>query len=197
MSAATLGASPAEVDGAALSASPFRCVLFGATGRTGLPFLADALARGHAVTAIVRSASKLPAELAAHPQLTTVVTPLSDRAVISAAFIRTQPHVVYCMLSSEPKPHTALSEGAEAAVEGIRALQAQEPQASRPMPLIMSEQLGKLRSLHAVSRQGDLACLPCMCVSARVSVASASADGIWAQVPRTSLVRGMLAPCSA
>jgi hypothetical protein len=43
--------------------------LLGATGHRGLPFLSQALARGHFVTIFVRNMSKLPATVASHPHL--------------------------------------------------------------------------------------------------------------------------------
>ena len=46
------------------TATPFRFFLLGATGRTGLPFLARVLARGHFVTIFVRDVSKLPLAMA-------------------------------------------------------------------------------------------------------------------------------------
>jgi hypothetical protein len=55
------------------TAIPFRFFLLGATGRTGLPFLAQALARGHFVTIFVRNVSKLPVALASHPRHESIV----------------------------------------------------------------------------------------------------------------------------
>lgn len=47
-------------------------LLLGATGRTGQRALRQLLARGHRVRAIVRSAGRLPPELASHPGLAVV-----------------------------------------------------------------------------------------------------------------------------
>ena len=52
-----------------IAATRLSFFLLGATGRTGLPFLSQALARGHSVTIFVRSTSKLPATVASHPRL--------------------------------------------------------------------------------------------------------------------------------
>jgi hypothetical protein len=52
-----------------IAAAPLSIFLLRATGRTGVPFLSQALARGHSVTIFVRSTSKLPATVASHPRL--------------------------------------------------------------------------------------------------------------------------------
>lgn len=47
-------------------------LVLGATGATGRRLVAELLARGHRVRAIVRSSSRLPAELRGHPQLQVI-----------------------------------------------------------------------------------------------------------------------------
>jgi len=58
-----------------------KIALIGATGFTGAKILAEALARGHAVTAIVRDAAKLPA----HPLLNAVAADAADAAQLARA----------------------------------------------------------------------------------------------------------------
>src|SRR6202050_2941291 len=80
------------------TAMPFRFFLLGATGRTGLPFLAQALARGHFVTIFVRNVSKLPVALASHPRLRTFTGELHEADKMAQAMGEANPHVVFAML---------------------------------------------------------------------------------------------------
>lgn len=57
-------------------------IIFGATGRTGLPLVNQALAAGHNVTAFVRNPSKIPIS---HDKLKIVRGNLDDAAGIEAA----------------------------------------------------------------------------------------------------------------
>lgn len=57
-----------------------RLLILGATGRLGGHFLAEAVARGHAVTAFVRS----PEKLAPHPLVTAVAGNVRDAEALSA-----------------------------------------------------------------------------------------------------------------
>jgi putative NADH-flavin reductase len=57
-------------------------VILGATGRTGLLLVRQALDAGHHVTAYVRKNGDLPA----HPDLTVMLGPLGDAAAMTAAF---------------------------------------------------------------------------------------------------------------
>ena len=104
------------------ASSSLSFVLFGATGRTGLPFMHQALARGHRVTAFTRSAKKVPAELAMSPNLTTVEVELEQSDTIAAAVAKAKPDVVYVTLASDPSPHTALSTGSRAAHNALRLM---------------------------------------------------------------------------
>jgi hypothetical protein len=52
-----------------VASMPLSFFLLGATGRTGLPFLSQALGRGHFVTMYVRNVSKLPTVVVSHPHL--------------------------------------------------------------------------------------------------------------------------------
>lgn len=56
--------------------------IFGATGRTGLPLVEQALAAGHTVTAFVRDPAKLTL---AHAQLRSVAGDVRDPAAVSTA----------------------------------------------------------------------------------------------------------------
>lgn len=58
-----------------------KIALIGATGFVGTALLAEALSRGHQVTAIVRDVAKL----AAHPQLHAQATDVFDAAALTAA----------------------------------------------------------------------------------------------------------------
>lgn len=104
------------------TATPLSFVLFGATGRTGLPFMHQALARGHRITAFSRSANKVPVELAANPNLTTVEVELDQSDKITAAMAAARPDVVYVMLASDPSPHTAVSTGTRSALTALRSM---------------------------------------------------------------------------
>ena len=58
-----------------------RIAIIGATGYVGSAILTEALARGHAVTAIVRHVEKLPS----HPNLTAKAADIVDVAALAAA----------------------------------------------------------------------------------------------------------------
>ncbi len=61
---------------------PTRILIVGATGGTGRQLVAEALARGYSVTALVRDPSRLRVE---HPQLTVVRGDALDEAAVGAA----------------------------------------------------------------------------------------------------------------
>jgi putative NADH-flavin reductase len=109
---------------------PLRFFVLGATGRTGLPFLAQALARGHRVTILVRNPSKLPPGLASHPNLRAVAGELDDADKMADAIGEAKPDVAYVMLASERAPHTAVSTGTHSVLLALRAI------GPRAMPLI-------------------------------------------------------------
>jgi nucleoside-diphosphate-sugar epimerase len=104
------------------TAIPFRFFLLGATGRTGLPFLAQALARGHFVTIFVRNVSKLPVALASHPRLRTFTGELHEADKMARAMGEANPDVVFAMLASETAPYTAVSTGTHSALQAIAAV---------------------------------------------------------------------------
>jgi len=112
------------------TALPFRFFLLGATGRTGLPFLAQALARGHFVTIFVRNVSKLPFALASHPRLRTFTGELHEADRMARAMGEANPDVVFAMLASETAPYTAVSTATHSALQAIAAIK------SNPMPFL-------------------------------------------------------------
>ena len=115
---------------------PLSFFLLGATGRTGLPFLSQSLARGHFVTIYVRSVSKLPAAVASHPHLRTFTGALHDADKIALALRASAPDVVYIMLASERAPHTAVSMGTHNVLRALERLRDLSALRSGAMPLI-------------------------------------------------------------
>ena len=59
-----------------------KIALIGATGYTGSKILAEALSRGHVVTAISRHPENLPAELKGHANLRPAQAEVTDTAAI-------------------------------------------------------------------------------------------------------------------
>jgi hypothetical protein len=106
------------------AAMPFRFFLLGATGRTGLPFLGQALARGHFVTIFVRNVSKVPAALASHPRLRIFTGELQEADKMARAMGEARPDAVFVMLASESAPYTAVSTGTHSALQAIAAVKA-------------------------------------------------------------------------
>jgi dTDP-4-dehydrorhamnose reductase len=94
-----------------VASAPLSFFLLGATGRTGLPFLSQALARGHFVTIYVRNVSKLPAVVVSHPHLRAFTGDLHEADKVALAIRAAKPDVVYVMLASETAPYTAVSTG--------------------------------------------------------------------------------------
>jgi len=82
--------SPTATSGAGSRKRPTRLLIVGASGGTGRQLVAQALERGHAVTAFVRNRSRLRIE---HPQLTIVEGDVLDGASVEAA-VRGQEAVV-------------------------------------------------------------------------------------------------------
>jgi hypothetical protein len=116
-----------------VAATPLSFFLLGATGRTGLPFLAQALARGHRVTILIRNLSKLPAALASHPHLRAFSGELHEADKVARAMREANPDVVYVMLASETAPYTSVSTGTHSALLALReltALSSVEPKAT-------------------------------------------------------------------
>lgn len=87
---------------------PARILIVGATGGTGRHLVTQALKRGHAVTALVRSPSRLQVD---HPQLTVIQGDVLDEGFVEAA-MRGQ-EAVLCALGHKRYfyPSRILSEG--------------------------------------------------------------------------------------
>ena len=128
--------SSSESTPMSVTSTPLRFFLLGATGRTGQPFLSQALERGHDVTVYVRSASKLPASLQSHPRLHTYTGELDNTNAVAQALHSSQPHVIYAMLASDPAPHTAISTGTHSTLEALKRDENQEWIKHRPIPFI-------------------------------------------------------------
>jgi putative NADH-flavin reductase len=80
----------AATPGGALRRRPTKILIVGATGGTGRQLVAQALERGHEVTALVRDRSRLPIE---HPQLRVVQGNVLDYASVEGA-VRGQEAVI-------------------------------------------------------------------------------------------------------
>lgn len=115
---------------------PLSFFLLGATGRTGLRFLSQALARGHVVNVYVRNVSKLPTAVAAHPHLRVFTGELHEVDKMALAIKAAKPDVVYAMLASEKAPHTAVSTGTHSALLALGQLRAVAAVAPAAIPFI-------------------------------------------------------------
>lgn len=82
--------------------------VFGASGRTGIPLVKQALEAGHKVTALVRTPSKLNIQ---HPNLTVVQGNIASQVDIEKA-IPEGTDAVVSVLSPEPKSEPTLLPGA-------------------------------------------------------------------------------------
>jgi putative NADH-flavin reductase len=82
--------SPNTTAGGSRRTRPMRLLIVGATGGTGRQLIAQALERGHAVTALVRNPARLQLE---HPQLTIVQGDVLDYSSVEAA-VRGQEAVI-------------------------------------------------------------------------------------------------------
>jgi NAD(P)H-binding len=119
-----------------IAATGLSFFLLGATGRTGLPFLSQALARGHSVTIFVRSTAKLPAIAVSHPRLRAFTGELHEADKVAQAMREAKPDVVYVMLASEVAPHTAVSTGTHSVLLALRELKSLAPATPKAMPFV-------------------------------------------------------------
>jgi hypothetical protein len=101
-----------------------------------LPFLSQALARGHSATIFVRSTSKLPATVASHPRLRAFTGELHEADKVAQAVREAKPDVVYVMLASEAAPYTAVSTGSHSALLALSRLKAGAAGAPKAIPFI-------------------------------------------------------------
>jgi hypothetical protein len=112
-----------------------RIFVLGATGRTGAPFVVQALARGHTVSALVRDQARLPAGAASNPSMHVARGDLGDAGAIARSWTDGPPDIVVLMLSSERPPHKAVSTGTSSLLEALRGSTAVGAGA-RPVPFI-------------------------------------------------------------
>lgn len=101
---------------------PMRVALIGATGYVGSRVLAEALQRGHQVTAIVRHVEKLPS----HPNLTPQAADVQDIAQVIDA-VNGHEAVISCFnpgghdVSTNPHFYRDIVEGTRSILDGVRA----------------------------------------------------------------------------
>ncbi|KAM6360695.1 flavin reductase (NADPH) [Pluvialis apricaria] len=92
-------------------------VIFGATGRTGLPTLAQALEEGYAVTVLVRDRARLPAQ---YNPARVVVGDVRDPAAVAEA-VRGQDAVIILLGTRDDLgPTTVMSEGTRNIVTAMK-----------------------------------------------------------------------------
>ncbi len=92
-------------------------LIFGATGKTGLQIVTQALARGWSVRAVVRDAAKL---VIRHVNLQVVVADMADPSAIESALLAAPVDAVVSALGVYSRePTTALSEGTRHIVEAV------------------------------------------------------------------------------
>ncbi|KAM9588649.1 flavin reductase (NADPH) [Buteo buteo] len=92
-------------------------VIFGATGRTGLATLAQALEEGYTVTVLVRDRARLPAQ---HQPARVVLGDARDPAAVSEA-VRGQDAVIILLgTRNDLSPTTVMSEGTKNIVTAMK-----------------------------------------------------------------------------
>ncbi|GAB4415727.1 MAG: SDR family oxidoreductase [Anaerolineales bacterium] len=94
-----------------------RVAIFGATGKTGLEVVKQALEKGHRVTAFVRASSRLPVQ---HDQLVVVTGDIFDPDSVAQA-VQGQDAVVCALGSSELKKTTIRSAGTASIIKAMKA----------------------------------------------------------------------------
>lgn len=85
-----------------------KLIIFGATGKTGLQFVTQALERGHDVTAFVRDSAKLNIT---HQRLTAVLGDIQDAGSIDRALDAGFDAVISALGIFHREPRTDLSDG--------------------------------------------------------------------------------------
>lgn len=98
-------------------------LLFGSTGRSGLPLVAQALEAGHAVTAFARDRTKLPSDLREKyaESLTLVEGDILQAAEVDAAFLAAKPDAVVSTLGpAKDSPDDLMSTAASHIIAAMR-----------------------------------------------------------------------------
>ncbi len=93
-----------------------RLVIFGATGKTGILLLKDALEAGHSVTAFVRDPLKLTVK---HPNLSFSTGNVSYPQAVDNA-VKAQDAVFICLGTSTTSPNTIRSEGTKHIIQAMQ-----------------------------------------------------------------------------
>jgi putative NADH-flavin reductase len=104
------------------SRDALRFFVLGATGRTGSLFVSQCLARGHSVTAFVRTPARLPASIRSHRALRVDCGELSDVDAVASSLRSARHDVLVCMLASEKPPFTAVSTGTHSLLRALEAI---------------------------------------------------------------------------
>lgn len=94
-----------------------KLIIFGATGRTGLQLVTQALAAGHEVTAFVRNPSKLTVT---HPKLKTITGDLSNAKTVASA-IQGQDAVLSALGPIKNSPKDMMAVAARNIIAGMNA----------------------------------------------------------------------------
>lgn len=87
-------------------------------------FVAQCLARGHSVTALVRDTARLPANIRSHRALEIVTGELSDVDAIVGSLRSAKPDALVCMLASESPPYRAVSTGTDSLLRAVKMTRA-------------------------------------------------------------------------
>jgi putative NADH-flavin reductase len=95
-----------------------RIIIFGATGKTGLCFVKQALAHAHSVTAFLRDPVKLAVD---HPELHKVVGDIQDRASVDKAFAEPFDAAISALGIYHREPRTELSSGTKNVLDALLA----------------------------------------------------------------------------
>lgn len=131
-------------------------LLLGGTGRTGRRVLAELLARGTPVCAVVRSAARLPEEAADHPLLTVV-----EAGVLELPNAELQRHLASCGVVISCLGHPISLRGVfgpprDLVVRAVRRVAEAARAASRPAPLrlVLMSSVSVNRPGRADTRRG-------------------------------------------
>lgn len=94
-----------------------KIALFGASGRTGIPLVTQALAKGHEVVAFVRTPAKLTMQ---HAKLTVVQGDVADAAAVEQVFNAPIDAVVVALSPMKDSPPDMLARAADNIVGGMQ-----------------------------------------------------------------------------